>query len=97
MFLGHIVPIEVSDASGMNLMNVLTCKWDDTLLKACGGPELRSKLGPEPVEGGTVLGKISRWWTERWGFNPGQLLQAYFGILFINSVNTRLRCCPVHW
>jgi xylulokinase len=55
----------------MNLMNVLICKWDESLLQICGGPELRSKLGPEPVIGGTVLGKINHWWVERWGFSPG--------------------------
>jgi xylulokinase len=66
--------MEVSDASGMNLMNVLTCKWDNSLLQASGGSELRCKLGPEPVEGGTNLGTISSWWTKRWGFSPGRLL-----------------------
>ena len=70
--MGKIAAIEMSDASGMNLMNVLTCKWDDTLLEASGGPELRSKIGPEPVPGGTVLGNISKWWVERFGFNPGE-------------------------
>lgn len=55
----------------MNLMSIFNYTWDETLLNACGGPELRAKLGPEPVSGGTVLGKISEWWVSRWGFNPG--------------------------
>lgn len=52
-------------------MNVLTCKWEEKLLRACGGPELRAKLGPEPVIGGTILGTVHPWWVERWGFDPG--------------------------
>lgn len=72
LFLGYVAPIEISDASGMNLMNVLTCEWVDSLLDACGGPDLRSKLGPQPVPGGTVLGNISNWWVLRWGFSPGK-------------------------
>lgn len=55
----------------MNLMDVITCKWNDLLLEACGGPELRSKLGPEPVIGGTILGKVNKYFVDKWGFSPG--------------------------
>jgi xylulokinase len=53
-------------------MDVLSGKWDERLLQACGGPDLRTKIGPEPVSGGIVLGKVASWWVERWGFHPGK-------------------------
>ncbi|KAF8906212.1 D-xylulose kinase [Gymnopilus junonius] len=79
LFLGRIAPIDISDASGMNLMNVLTCKWDSKLLDICGGPALRAKLGEEPVIGGTSLGHVSDWWVKRWGFNPECIVAPFTG------------------
>lgn len=74
LFLGKIAPIEIADASGMNLMNIETGTWNDDLLQVCGGPTLKSKLGPDPVVGGTNLGTISKWWVSRFGFNEGKCI-----------------------
>ncbi|KAH6915915.1 D-xylulose kinase [Coprinopsis sp. MPI-PUGE-AT-0042] len=70
VFLGKFAPIEVSDASGTNLMDIVSCKWDHKLLEACGGSQLKEKLGPEPAIGGTNLGTVSDWWVKRWKLNP---------------------------
>jgi len=63
----------------MNLMDVASCKWDERLLEGCGGPELRGKLGSEPVPGGIVLGKVSPWWVKRWGFHSDCVVAPFTG------------------
>ncbi|KAF9643706.1 D-xylulose kinase [Thelephora ganbajun] len=79
LFLGRIAPIDVSDASGMNLMNVHLHKWVDSILEVAGGKELRGKLKEEPVEGGIALGEVHPYWTRRWGFPPECLIAPFAG------------------
>ena len=60
-------------------MNVLTNTWDESLLVATGGATLRSKLGPEPALGGTVLGTVGQWWVKRWGFSKDCIIAPFTG------------------
>lgn len=62
----------------MNLMDIVSCKWDKRLLEICGGHTLQSKLGSQPVLGGSTLGTVGDWWVKKWGFHPGGYLTSNF-------------------
>lgn len=72
LLLGRIAPLDISDACGMNLWNIQKAAYDDRLLKLCSGPfgveDLKRKLGDVPEDGGIRLGKIDRYFVERYGF-----------------------------
>lgn len=74
LFLGKIAPMDISDVCGMNLWNITKGAFDDRLLNlaagAFGTEDLKQKLGDVPEDGGEHLGKISRYFVERYGFSP---------------------------
>lgn len=77
LFLGKIAPIDYADGSGMNLMDIKTKKWNETLLDACG-PDLKNKLG-EPVPSNKVLGEVSNYFVDRWCFDSHCKVVAFTG------------------
>ncbi|KAL7976449.1 hypothetical protein Chor_008398, partial [Crotalus horridus] len=63
--------------SGMNLLQIREKVWNPVCLDACA-PQLGKKLG-QPVPSSKVLGLISPYYTERFGFNPACQIVAFTG------------------
>jgi xylulokinase len=77
ILLGKSSPIDHGDGAGMNLMNIRTKQWDDKALHATA-PNLRQKL-PALTNSYDVIGKISPFFVERFGFSPETILVAWSG------------------
>ena len=54
--------MDAAEGSGTNLMDINSHKWNKNLLEHFGGTELYDKINQEPVEGGTVMGKIDSYY-----------------------------------
>uniref|UniRef100_T1J0E2 Xylulose kinase n=1 Tax=Strigamia maritima TaxID=126957 RepID=T1J0E2_STRMM len=67
LFLGDFAPIDYSDGSGMNLMNIWEKEWIDELVQVVA-PDLKRRLG-ELVPSYKNLGTISPYFVERYGFS----------------------------
>ncbi|XP_040583222.1 xylulose kinase [Lepeophtheirus salmonis] len=79
LFLGDYAPIDYSDAGGMNLLDINTQKWSLEVAEASGVEDLIPKLGAAPVPSGTILGNVSNYMSERFGFHPETKVVAFTG------------------
>ena len=77
LLLGKDAPIDHGDGAGMNLMNIKTKEWDTRALNVTA-PNLEERL-PILSNSYEVIGKISPYFVEKYGFNPDTELIAWSG------------------
>ncbi|CAN9506215.1 unnamed protein product [Ophioblennius macclurei] len=77
LFLGCYASIDLSDGSGMNLLDIRTKNWSQICLEATA-PHLDLLLG-DPVPSTTVLGPVSSYLVRRFGFSESCNVVAFTG------------------
>lgn len=77
LLAGRHAPIDRGDGAGMNLMDIRRCDWAPRALEATA-PDLAAKL-PPIVPSDTVLGPISPYFVEKYGWPPTALAVAWSG------------------
>eukprot|EP00929_Paragymnodinium_shiwhaense_P000285 TRINITY_DN100528_c0_g1_i1.p1 TRINITY_DN100528_c0_g1~~TRINITY_DN100528_c0_g1_i1.p1 ORF type:complete len:579 (+),score=137.78 TRINITY_DN100528_c0_g1_i1:72-1808(+) len=81
LLAGQVVPIDTSDAAGMNLMDIRSRLWSEDLLDFVApgqAAQLREVLA-EPQDSWSVSGRIHRFWVQRYGFPATSSVVAWSG------------------
>jgi xylulokinase len=77
LLIGGNAPIDLGDGAGMNLLNLASGQWDEHLLAATA-PSLAEKL-PRVVPSDRVVGELSPYFCQRYGFAAGTPVVAWSG------------------
>jgi xylulokinase len=78
LFVQEYAPIDVSDGSGMNLLNIRSKEWINEILEEISS-ELKDKLGLNVVGGSEILGRIGNYFVEKYGFSNECVVSAFTG------------------
>ncbi len=78
LLIGGYAPIDFSDGSGMNLLDIRARRWAPAALAACGDARLAEMLGvPAPAH--APAGVLHPYFAQRFGFRPDCLVINFSG------------------
>jgi len=69
LLIGRRAPVDAGDGFGMNLADIRSGTWSPAVMEATA-PDLKKRL-PHLLRRDEVVGKVSNYLVEKYGFNPG--------------------------